>query len=396
MTLLPANATTVERAIEAVITASPELRGTVGTIPGIKFAAPEILLPWLVHEYGLAEVAPYIGDLRRVIADGLIWQRRRGTQDALVRALGWIFFTDPSIEEEEPGKHWSEIQIDPGRIPSDAEIRAIEALSALSIPARSRLSRIHHGYDVRRFILDQSRFGDLLSDYSGMTINGLILSFGRNLRNTASRAVTVPVLFRHSNRSIRAIYRDRFVLDHSFFGDKPLPNNPMTHVVLRGFVAGSLASPPKLQSRTTSRAQVVLSGGDPLGSLNERFSPRIRVEIGGPMVLSHSLLDEAFHGFEWQPVDIYPERIHAAHIFDATPHAVGWGRSSRHGHVWRRRFWPVLSGDSPLWPVHHNRRVTRGKSATYGKQPWLDARWPTGQSWNTLNTIIGSNHQRSA
>ncbi len=396
MTLLPANATGVERAIEVVITASPALRDTVGSIPGIKFDAPEILLPWLVHEYGLAEVAPYIGDLRRVIADGLIWQRRRGTQDALMRALGWINFGTPVIEEEEPGAHWSEIQIDPGRIPTDAEIRAIKALSALSIPARSRLSRIHHGYDVRRFVLDQSRFGDLLSDYSGVTVDGLVLSFGRFQSNDANRADTVPVQFRKSNRSIFAIYRDRFVLDHSFFGDQPLPNNPMTHAVLRGFVAGSLNAPPRLSGRTTSRAHAVLSGGDPLGSLNERLSPRIRVEIGGPMVLSDSRLDEEIHGFEWQPVDIYPERIHGAWASDETLRIIHHGREANRGHSWRRRFWPVLSGDSPIWPIHRNRQVTRGKHVAYEKQPWLDAKWPAGKTWNSLNTIIGTNHQRSA
>ena len=396
MTLLPANATAVERAIESVITASPALRGTVGTIPGIKFDAPEILLPWLVHEYGLAEVAPYIGDLRRVIADGLIWQRRRGTQDALFRALGWINFVLPSIEEEEPGAHWSEIQIDPGKIPSDAETRAIQALTELSIPARSRLSRIHNGYDVRRFVLDGSQFGDLLSDYSGVTIDGLVLSFGRSISNAASRADTVPLLFRQSDRSVLAVYRDKFVLDHSFFGERPLPNNPMTHEVLRGFVAGSLAAPPHLAGRTTSRAQAVLSGDDLLDSHNERLSPRIRVEIGQPMVLSDSQLDEEIHGFEWQPVDMYPERIHGTTFLDETLRTTHQCRSASHGHAWKRRFWPVLSGDTPNWPVHRNRQVTRGKSTVYKKQPWLDARWPAGKTWNNLNVITGSNHKRSS
>ena len=395
MTLLPANATAVERAIESVITASPALRDTVESIPGIKFDAPEILLPWLVHEYGLAEVSPYIGDLRRVIADGLIWQRRRGTQDALFRALGWINFVLPSIEEEEPGAHWSEIQIDPGRIPSDTEIRAIQALTELSIPARSRLSRIHHGYDVRRFVLNQSLFGDLLSDYSGVTINGLVLSFGRYQTCSADRSQTIPVSFRKTTRHLLAVYRDKFVLDHSFFGETPLPNNPMTHAVLRGFVAGSLAAPPHIAGRTTSRAQAVLSGDDLLDSLNEQLSPRIRVEIGQPMVLSDSQLDEEIHGFKWQPVDIYPERIHGVTFLDETLRTTHQCRSASHGHAWKRRFWPELSGDSPNWPVHRNRQVTRGKSTTYGKQPWLDARWPKEKTWNNLNAITGMNHVRS-
>lgn len=395
-TLLPANATPVERALEDVLTAAPTMRQRAGEIPGIKFNAPDVLLPWLVHEYGLAEVAPYIGDLRRVIADGLIWQRRRGTGDALLRALAWIQVSAPTVEEEEPGEHWSEIQIDPGRIPSEAERRSIQALTNLSLPARSRLARIHHGYDVRRFILDRSRFGDLLSDYSGVMVDGTVLSFGRFWSGEAYGTAAIPTLFRQSNRSIQTVYEDRFILDHSRFGEKPVANLPMTHAVLRGFETGSLATPPPLSHRTLSRAQVVLSGGDPLGSLNERFSPRIQVEVGGPMILSGgSRLDDETHRFEWQPVDIYPERTHGMANVPDTTLVVDATRTNRHGHGWRRPRWPILSGSPPERSAPRNRQVNRGLSAVYAKQPWLGATWPSGITWNNLNTLIGMNHQRS-
>jgi hypothetical protein len=395
MTLLPANATNIERAIETVITAAPEMRDRVHAVPGIKFNPPDGLLPWLVQEYGLAEVAPYIGDLRRVIADGLIWQRRRGTQDALFRALGWIDFSSSTLEEEEPGEHWSEIQIDPGRIPEIDEIPAVQALTGLSIPARSNLTRIYHGYDVRRLVLDRNGFGNFLSDYSGVKINGIVLSFGRGLLLTAQRDATTPTYCRYSNRFLQAIYRDRLILDHSYFGEKPLPNNPMTHSVLRGFVAGSLATPPNLKGRTISRAQVVLSGEDPLGSLNERLSPRILVEIGRTPVLSDSRLSDEIHLLEWQPMDIYPERDHISGIDAISEYPIAHVRTAQHGNGWRRRYWPVLSGGQEALPINRFRTVERGKSAVYAQQPWQDARWPAGKTWNNLNIIIGKNHVRT-
>lgn len=395
MSLLPANATDIERAIESVITAAPEMRGQVRVVPGIKFNPPDELLPWLVQEYGLAEVAPYIGDLRRVIADGLIWQRRRGTQDALFRALGWIDFSSSTLEEEEPGEHWSEIQIDPGRVPDIEKIPAVQALTGLSIPARSNLTRIYHGYDVRRLVLDRNGFGNFLSDYSGVKINGIVLSFGRSLQLIAQRDTTTPTYCQHSKRFLQAIYRDRLILDHSYFGEKPLPNNPMTHSVLRGFVAGSLATPPTLNGRTISRAQVVLSGEDPLGSLNERLSPRIMVEIGRTPVLNDSRLSDEIHRIEWQPMDIYPEQDHLSSIDAFGEHPIAHVRTAQRGHGWRRRYWPMLSGNHDTSPINRFRSVERGKSAAYAQQPWLDARWPAGKTWNNINVIIGTKHNRN-
>ena len=150
-----------------------------------------------------------------------------------------------------------------------------------------------------------------------------------------------------------------------------------------------------MKGRTTSRAQVVLSGEDSLVSLNERLSPRILVEIGRTPVLSDSRLSDEIHHFEWQPMDIYPERDHHSSFDAINDHPIAHVRTAQRGKSWRRRYWPVLSGAHDPSPVNRFRSVERGKSAIYAKQPWLDARWPAEKTWNNLNIIIGNNHVRT-
>jgi hypothetical protein len=67
-------------------------------------------------------------------------------------------------------------------VANDFFVDAIVELAKLSLPARSRLMRIFNDYyNINRFILDESFFGSLLSDYSGVKIekDGPVLSFGR-------------------------------------------------------------------------------------------------------------------------------------------------------------------------------------------------------------------------
>lgn len=89
---------------------------------------------------------------------------------------------DITIIEEPPGKHFFELQVGIRDVPNDFFVDAVIELAKLSLPARSRLMRIFNDYyNAQRFILDESLFGDLLSDYSGVKIekDGPVLSFGR-------------------------------------------------------------------------------------------------------------------------------------------------------------------------------------------------------------------------
>jgi hypothetical protein len=74
------------------------------------------------------------------------------------------------------------LQIEIKDVPNDSFVDAIVELARLSLPTRSRLIRIFNDhYNVQSFILDESFFGSLLSDYSGINVekDGPVLSFGR-------------------------------------------------------------------------------------------------------------------------------------------------------------------------------------------------------------------------
>ena len=97
-------------------------------------------------------------------------------------ALKWVNIENIYIEEELPGKHFAEFQVGIHDVPNDFFVDNVVALARLSAPARSRLMRMYNDrYDIRRFMLDNSEFGSLLSDYSGVKLSpdGPVLSFGR-------------------------------------------------------------------------------------------------------------------------------------------------------------------------------------------------------------------------
>ena len=69
------------------------------------------VIPWLILEYGLGELLPYIPDQREAVREGVKWQRVRGTPAAVRTALGWIGF-DALIEESDAGSfRWAEFQL---------------------------------------------------------------------------------------------------------------------------------------------------------------------------------------------------------------------------------------------------------------------------------------------
>ncbi len=168
MSILPPNASALTRHLEQNNSFDSELVSAVAGIATLKTAPDDNLLHWLVWEYGLEEILPYSRDLRKVINDGLIWQRIRGTPESLTTALSWIDINNAVIESEPPGRHFHEYQLATKQIPGDTNIARIINLADLSAPARSKLSRLYHGYDIRKLSLSTGSFGQLLSDHSGI------------------------------------------------------------------------------------------------------------------------------------------------------------------------------------------------------------------------------------
>jgi len=249
------------------------------------------LLPWLIWEYGLGELLPYLPEPRRAIAEGIRWQRLRGTPAALTTALSWIGAT-ATVEQETPGIHFAEFQFDPGLVlDSDTAIANLIAIARLSAPARSRLSRIYHGYDLRRLVLDDSRLGEaLLSDHSGVfwTDGQTKLSFGR-VRKFAQPAQDIALIpAREAVRFATARLLDRYLLDFAALGDAGhTPNEEIIHAHLFTLAnAQGLADPQGLlPERRYCKAMVVLSDSTPLGDINANLPRFIWQEEGQALSL---------------------------------------------------------------------------------------------------------------
>ena len=131
------------------------------------------VVPWLIYEYGLGELLPYLSDQRTASCDGCLWQRLRGTPQSFRIALGWIG-NDGTIEESEGGTiNWAQFQIGPRQRPT---VDLSQRFSRGDWPAFLlrfvlRYVRIYGGwYDGRRFKLDEHLLSGLdpLCDHTGV------------------------------------------------------------------------------------------------------------------------------------------------------------------------------------------------------------------------------------
>jgi P2-related tail formation protein len=171
--LLPPNATTLERDFSRV---TSNLQRVGPPVPLIRTAKrvdiPDSVVPWLIYEYGLGEVLPYLGnDQRLALRDGVLWQRIRGTPESVRVALSWIGIQG-LIEEPEGGTtRWAEYMLGLSAATQGEEIiDRIAAVARISSPVRSRLSRIYAVYDMRRAVYDQCAWddGSIYDDHSGV------------------------------------------------------------------------------------------------------------------------------------------------------------------------------------------------------------------------------------
>ncbi|TWO80979.1 phage tail protein [Denitratisoma oestradiolicum] len=289
--LLPANATPLERALSLATNSLSRLTLPADAIRQFKTDPSDPLLPWLIWEYGLGELLPYLPEPRRAIAEGILWQRLRGTPAALATALSWIGMR-ATVEQEPPGVRFAEFQLDPGEVlDNDTAIANLIAIARLSAPARSRLSRIYHGHDLRRVLLDESRLGEaLLSDHSGVFWRDgqTKLSFGRGHQwvNPPPDIVLAPA--REAVRFVVARLIDRTLLDFSSLGE---PGHTLNEEILHSHLftlANALGVPDPLgmrPERRFCRAMVVLSDSTPLGDINANLPRFVWRETGAPIAL---------------------------------------------------------------------------------------------------------------
>jgi phage tail P2-like protein len=169
--LLPKNATGLERTLSQSIDRMEDLQPGVAALRGFKHTPPPALLPFLIWEYGLQDVALYVPDFAEVIVEGIAFQRLRGTLASIHRALNWIG-RDGTVEEVSPHLvkwWWFQLHL-PGQERNTSFVTDIIGLVNSAKPVRSTLARITAGYDVRGFRLNASRLngGGLLNSWSGV------------------------------------------------------------------------------------------------------------------------------------------------------------------------------------------------------------------------------------
>ena len=310
--LLPSNATRLERILSRAVDVLPRLGPGAELVRTAKRTnMPDDVVPWLIYEYGLGEITPYVPNLRQALAEGVQWQRVRGTRQSVTIGLGWIGFA-ADIEESEAGTlRWAEYQLGLDKAPNGLDaIDNVVGITRLSSPARSKLFRIYGGYDYRRFRLDDHLLseGSWLCDHTGAYLRDdwPQLSFGRQFNAFGDFATglvgqgAIEHVYFNSG-----IYEDRMILGCGVLDELEWRTWHMqaeTLALSRLHVAGwgpiwqnveawnavdwqapmdwaqllNSIVPP----RTFAKAGIYLSDGGALGDTNYCFSPSLETEAG--------------------------------------------------------------------------------------------------------------------
>ncbi len=324
--ILPPNASKQEQILTDIINYSLD----ANSLRGFKFNPQTEMLPWLVAEYGLGEILSWGKKATKsalkewVLAkqNGIRFQRLRGTPQSLKMALKWANIDNITIQEEPPGEHFAEFQIGISDVPNDFFVDSVIALAKLSAPARSRLMRIFNDYyNAQRFMLDESIFGDLLSDYSGVRIakEGPVLSFGR--KNSFELKIGNPRFKFSTFRSHydRSYSNDLYRLDVAVLGETEPHTKNYNGIYERShewYNLKALYPLPQglLPEIKFAKALIVLSDSWNLGDINACFAPTAYKEIEHTFYLSEDKLSEQIWNFRRTPI---LERFSITYYYEA-------------------------------------------------------------------------------
>ena len=180
----PKSATPAERLMLEVVDPLADLAPAFDDIRAAAEVPPPQFLPFLVWELGLAELRPYLPNLYDLIAEGVKWQRVRGTPAAIARGLGWLGYGASLEEVPHWRRRWNRFQLELDRV-RDADLPdliRIDGIARLSVPLRSRFRRGYRGYDIRAAETSRHRTsGSMTSTDSGVRVDGAaaLWSFGR-------------------------------------------------------------------------------------------------------------------------------------------------------------------------------------------------------------------------
>jgi hypothetical protein len=189
VSLLPSNATALERGLD-LAGADLEARIAPGAeaIAGWKLDPQPALAPWLIHEYGLAPLTPFVPNLYDLLGDGIAWERLRGTHAGMAIGLGFVGYSAELVDPPARRLAWADYQLTLDRVRDEAaDLPRIDGIARLSQPARSHFRRGVCGYDVPAAEASWTRLsGSILGDDSGRHVEatggtaGPKWSYGRN------------------------------------------------------------------------------------------------------------------------------------------------------------------------------------------------------------------------
>lgn len=191
--LLPPSATALMRALAAAGDPLARLDDAFSGINTARANPPPSFLPFLVWQYGLGKLSPFVPNLYDLIDEGVDWSRLLGTIAAVRQGLGFIGYDGTVVNAPVRRRFWNRFAIELSRV-RDADLpdlARIEGIVGLSKPLRSRFKRGFRGYDLRAAETSLNRFsGALLSNDSGVRIDpaGAKWSFGR--RHDLSHTLT--------------------------------------------------------------------------------------------------------------------------------------------------------------------------------------------------------------
>ncbi|MBB4042011.1 hypothetical protein GGR34_003696 [Microvirga flocculans] len=171
--LLPTTYVPLEKGLSLGSDSYTTVDPNVTAMRGIKIVnPPPSFLPFLVYEYGLGELTPYVPNLYELIEEGIDWQRVRGTRAAVAKALGWLGYAAGIEEFSVSRQHWNYFQLAlTSIVEGDANLHRIEGVTGLSVPLRSVFWRAFAGYDVRAMEYGRGRWGSKLwGSYSGRRV----------------------------------------------------------------------------------------------------------------------------------------------------------------------------------------------------------------------------------
>lgn len=185
MSLLPSSAEPFELAVEETHRGRwDSMNAAVPAITTAKENPPPSFLPFLVWEYGLGMLTPYVGNLYNLINEGVAWERVRGTYAGVRRGLAFINVT-ATVEPAWHGRvWWNSAQLRFPELPANDNplLENIEGITRLSLPFRSDLRRGVFQYDVPAAEADGTALDEAhLEEESGIRLKagGTLWSFGR-------------------------------------------------------------------------------------------------------------------------------------------------------------------------------------------------------------------------